>query len=513
MLEQFTKTAASRAKKDAISFLEGLVGRKKLKNLSPEATIELLNKHNAPQHLSEAMKIEKGLRGGPKNLIRSADLTPGQFAQHQLDTRRYFSGRHAPKSNEIFIPSTGSPEMAFGEGSSDYVYRGNPIKTFLTQKEKDKKILEALGNPNIEGLNARDADDVIQEAARKLRMQAMAGDQEAFKQFETYFNAQKLPIVEHQRQNTAFVSRHPDVAAGYAAQGTIQNSSQSNLLYRYKRPKEIVEGAELEPQRLQRNSTLADAVKPTKSFEKLRKEQRKKGKILAPQVSKLFGVNPTYEGIIRTDTGSVTRLGTPEVFSVRQSRRPDGQIGFAMRKVASSSLLEDKKKFTKTIGVDMNIYDYLEKRANIRKKYIEAIGKIADKIGGEGVDNIRQIPATAFEAFLTPIATMKEIPKYYKGMGADIEYLKGAKKKALDSLKMIPDVSKIDDASSKAFYDKNRKEIQEVLSNMSKLEREVRKSRMYTTIGLGTGYGALGYGGYKGGQTVKNYIENKRGKK
>jgi len=31
-----------------------------------------------------------------------------------------------------------------------------------------------------------------------------------------------------------------------------------------------------------------------------------------------------------------------------------------------------------------------------------------------------------------------------------------------------------------------------------------------TIIGTGLGYGTLGYGGYKGGQKVKNYVQDKR---
>lgn len=152
----------------------------------------------------------------------------------------------------------------------------------------------------------------------------------------------------------------------------------------------------------------------------------------------------------------------------------------------------------------MNIHEYIEKRAgkdmSLGNIYSNIVDHLVHKIGGTDPRSLRQMPAHAVQTVLKPIDTAKDIPLFVRDVAETKKILRADIESARKTLKS-PDSGL---SSEDLNYIKNRlnDDIQD-LKDITKIYRNV-------STGVALGYGALGYGGYKGGQKVKNYIQDKR---
>ena len=305
------KLASTKARKNIVSFLrERGFNKKTLKNASPTKLQKMLNSAGAPKDLLESAAEEVNVRGQFPDLIKrtaNSKMSPSERAMFREDAKRRWSGYHKPKKGEEFIESFGTPEVAMGAPSKKYLYRGNPI---------DISIDDYHPNPQV---------------------------------------------------RTRFLSKYPDIAAGYAAQGTQQVTSKTNKLYRYS-PKEGIKelsatGAAVAPhsvpsgvkrvtlpsgERVKKYRTASSYMKElsSKQSQKPRdvpnivQSSRLYGKGYVkkiadkPTIRKSYEYNPNYETVLIPEGKAKRLLGKPEEFSVRKSRTSDGRIGFAIKKVS-----------------------------------------------------------------------------------------------------------------------------------------------------------------------------------
>lgn len=152
----------------------------------------------------------------------------------------------------------------------------------------------------------------------------------------------------------------------------------------------------------------------------------------------------------------------------------------------------------------MNIHEYIEKRAgkdmSLGNIYSNMVEYLVHKIGGNNSTSIRQIPAYAVQTVLKPIATTKDIPLFIRDVAETKKGLRAGIESARKTLKSPDPTLSSDDID----YIKNQ------LNDDIKDLKDVNKIYRNVSTGVALGYGALGYGGYKGGQKVKNYIQDKR---
>jgi len=152
----------------------------------------------------------------------------------------------------------------------------------------------------------------------------------------------------------------------------------------------------------------------------------------------------------------------------------------------------------------MNIHEYIEKRAgkgmSLGKRYSNMVSRLVDKIGSDDLTHIRNIPALAVETFLQPVTVGKELPSIHRGYHHNVKRLRNNINEARKILKSPDPALSSDDIG----YIKNvlEQDIQD-LNNSKKAYRNV-------VAGTTLGYGALGYGGYKGGQKVNKYLQDKK---
>lgn len=303
-IAETVKLSSSRARKDIIKFLVRRGGNKRaLRNANPQELADAVMFAKKPGidmdylHFERLAELEREARKAFPDLVKrtaNRPLSKAEAAKFRADAKRHFSGRHKPKPGEEFIESYGTPEIAVGKASDQYLYRGNPLHV-----------------------------DESADLTKSLN----------------------------------FASRHPDVAAGYAAQGTAQYSPLSNKLYRYNYPanklyvrRNIPTGSvvrvpsKLTPEQASSHRSVMRAVERSMSrgkelptvgrYRPLAKGKRGRvKKILDPANEGAFNVNPTYETAFSSkDKRALELLGEPTEFAVRKARTQDGRIGFALRR-------------------------------------------------------------------------------------------------------------------------------------------------------------------------------------
>tara|TARA_B100000035_G_scaffold311825_1_gene322073 strand:+ start:899 stop:1357 length:459 start_codon:yes stop_codon:yes gene_type:complete len=149
----------------------------------------------------------------------------------------------------------------------------------------------------------------------------------------------------------------------------------------------------------------------------------------------------------------------------------------------------------------MNIHEYIEKRASrnpsLMGKYRQLVYTLSEKVGGKDPRKLRTIPGAALQTLLTPIQTAKDLPEFFRVSLKEVKDARNSIKGLRGDLK-DPNLS-----PSKREYLKERlKEETDYLKDFP-----VATGNML--LGSGAGYGALSYGGYKGGQKVKDYLQEK----
>lgn len=155
----------------------------------------------------------------------------------------------------------------------------------------------------------------------------------------------------------------------------------------------------------------------------------------------------------------------------------------------------------------MNIHEYIEKRASLRQKYLKHVGDISSAIAGKKMGSPRVIAATAFESIVSPISHGKDLLSFPKKIKANHATLDEDIVKLKDALKTLRDPSM---NFPKDEAKRLEGEALKHLADHKKMKSDVSALTRNAYIGSGIGYGTLGYGGYKGGQKVKKYLQDKK---